>query len=105
VDYRNIPEIDGRSVGPRACGPIRGGGANPGSQRAFVGGLALYLYVATALGLPLAFPAHALLWVLLDLLLAVALGFVLSRVARTGGMTTATPPVTPWESASQGRFR
>jgi hypothetical protein len=54
----------------------------PGRRPTFIGGLALYLFAAVVLGLPLAFPGYGLLWLFLDLVLAVALGFVLAHFDR-----------------------
>jgi hypothetical protein len=83
MDYRNIPTATGHR--PRLCGrcrvPFR---ERRDRGRALVGAAALYLLAATTLGLPLAFPARAQVWLVVNLALATAIGCLVAALQRSG---------------------
>ena len=81
MDYRNIPTASGHE--PKLCGrcrvPYR---ESRGRARTLAGAAALYLVAATTLGLPLAFPARAELWLLVNLGFAIIVGCLVTAVQR-----------------------
>ena len=84
MDYRNIPGAPGRE--PWMCGrcrvPFR---EAPGRGRALVGAAALYHLTAVTVGLPLAFPARALLWLGANLCFAIAVGCLVTALQGRAG--------------------
>jgi hypothetical protein len=81
MDFRNIPTFTGQR--PWLCGrcrvPLRDRGRR---GRALAGSLALYALAATVLGLPLAFPELARVWLVVNLVLAVLVGYVIAALQR-----------------------